>query len=211
VDQGRRAAIKESLPAIVGAILGALPFLLANALHGFPSLTQNWASRPASDLADAYDNALWLLRTPVRSAAGRTLYRPALRRGSALCGIGIEALWRRSRWIACTAAIDFDSGGRIAGVPSSPWLDYLDDAGRLPDSGLRWAIVGRSRANLDVLARRAKSSGTVAASAVCMPLRGPDGREREPRRDAERPHVRVLMGWNCTRLSTRVDTRFLRR
>jgi hypothetical protein len=56
----RRLMIAEALPAVLGAILGAMPFFLWNATHGFPSLTQNWASQPASSIAQAWDNFVWL-------------------------------------------------------------------------------------------------------------------------------------------------------
>ncbi len=55
------ATAKESLAACGAAIVGALPFLVGNLAHGFPSLTQNWASRPAPNVAAAWENFVWVL------------------------------------------------------------------------------------------------------------------------------------------------------
>ena len=59
---GRRTAVlEESIPAVFGAMVGAIPFLGGNVGRGFPSLTRNWASRPASGLPQIWDNCVWLL------------------------------------------------------------------------------------------------------------------------------------------------------
>jgi hypothetical protein len=55
------ATIREALPALGGVIVGALPFLLGNVAHGYPSFTQNWALCPASTTAQVWDNLVWLL------------------------------------------------------------------------------------------------------------------------------------------------------
>jgi hypothetical protein len=57
----RGAMVEESVPALFGAIAGALPFLLGNVSHGFVSLTQNWASRPASSISLVWSNFIWLM------------------------------------------------------------------------------------------------------------------------------------------------------
>ncbi|HTU81148.1 MAG TPA: hypothetical protein VMF61_03410 [Candidatus Acidoferrales bacterium] len=57
----RNRFLKESLVAVAGAIAGAAPFLLGNAAHGFPSLTQNWYSQPVSSVSQASADLLWLL------------------------------------------------------------------------------------------------------------------------------------------------------
>jgi hypothetical protein len=61
----RRAMFGESFPAVLAAIAGAAPFIIANAANGFASLTANWASRPAGSLAAAWENFLWLLSSPL--------------------------------------------------------------------------------------------------------------------------------------------------
>ena len=57
----RGAVVSEAWPALLGAIIGFLPWLAYNATHGFPSLTQNFAARPAASLAQVWDNVLYLL------------------------------------------------------------------------------------------------------------------------------------------------------
>jgi hypothetical protein len=57
----RRAFVKESVVALAGAIAGAAPFIIGNAAHGFPSLTQNWYSQPVSSIPQALTDLLWLL------------------------------------------------------------------------------------------------------------------------------------------------------
>lgn len=56
-----RAVFGESWPALLGATLGFAPWLIFNAAHGFPSLTQNFAARPANGAAQVWDNVLYLL------------------------------------------------------------------------------------------------------------------------------------------------------
>jgi hypothetical protein len=60
----RHATPNESIPAILGAIAGAIPLLVGNFANGFASFTQNWASRPASSLPQVWDNVVWLVTTP---------------------------------------------------------------------------------------------------------------------------------------------------
>jgi hypothetical protein len=55
-----RATLSEALPALPAAVVGFTPYLLGNVTHGFPSLTQNWASRPASSWGQVWDNFVWL-------------------------------------------------------------------------------------------------------------------------------------------------------
>jgi hypothetical protein len=57
----RRLMLAEAPPALFATLVGLMPFLLWNAAHGFPSFTQNWASRPASSFAQAWNNLIWLL------------------------------------------------------------------------------------------------------------------------------------------------------
>jgi len=58
----RRAAMMSEMgPALLGAIIGFLPWLAYNFTQGFPSLTQNFATRPAASLAQVWDNVLYLL------------------------------------------------------------------------------------------------------------------------------------------------------
>jgi hypothetical protein len=63
--QRRRKIFAESTPAIAGAVLGALPFLAANAAHGFVSFASNWAAQPASSLAQVGQNVVWLVSSPL--------------------------------------------------------------------------------------------------------------------------------------------------
>ncbi len=55
-----RTTLREAIPALPAAVLGFLPYLLGNVTRGFPSLTQNWASRPASSWGQVWDNFVWL-------------------------------------------------------------------------------------------------------------------------------------------------------
>ena len=57
----RSAMFKESSSAIAATVAGALPFILGNLAHGFPSFTQNWASRTVPSIGAAWDNFVWLL------------------------------------------------------------------------------------------------------------------------------------------------------
>jgi hypothetical protein len=58
----RRAAIlKEAIPAVATAAAGAVPLLVGNLAAGFPTFTQNWASRTVPSIAAAWDNFVWLL------------------------------------------------------------------------------------------------------------------------------------------------------
>lgn len=42
-------------------MIGFSPWLIYNASHGFPSLMENFATRPAVSLAQMWDNVLYLL------------------------------------------------------------------------------------------------------------------------------------------------------
>lgn len=57
----RGAFIKESIVAVPGVVAGALPFLLANVGHGFPTFTQSSYSQTVSSLPQAVENFVWLL------------------------------------------------------------------------------------------------------------------------------------------------------
>jgi uncharacterized membrane protein SirB2 len=57
----RSAMFEEAVPSIFAAAIGALPFLVGNVTHGFPTLTQNWASRTVPSIEVARDNFVWLL------------------------------------------------------------------------------------------------------------------------------------------------------
>jgi hypothetical protein len=57
----RTKTLPESGLAIVGAIVGALPFELANLRLGFPSFTANWAAHSVTGLAQASSNFIWLV------------------------------------------------------------------------------------------------------------------------------------------------------
>ena len=56
----RASMLKESGPRIVAAVAGALPLVLANLSHGFPTFTQNWAVRAAPSMAIARDDFVWV-------------------------------------------------------------------------------------------------------------------------------------------------------
>jgi hypothetical protein len=61
----RRATIAECIPALLAMLAGAIPFWLGNVAAGFPSLSQNWASRPASSTAQVWENFGWLISSPL--------------------------------------------------------------------------------------------------------------------------------------------------
>ena len=56
-----RMMLGEAWPALLGLSLGFSPWLVFNAANGFPSLTQNFAARPAAGLGQVWDNVLYLL------------------------------------------------------------------------------------------------------------------------------------------------------
>lgn len=56
----RGTFLAELIEASPGAIVGAVPFLLANVGHGFPTLTQNSYSQTVSSLSQAVGNFAWL-------------------------------------------------------------------------------------------------------------------------------------------------------
>lgn len=53
--------IDETLEAVPAAVVGALPLLIGNATSGFPTFTQNWASRPVTNAPQFFDNLAWVL------------------------------------------------------------------------------------------------------------------------------------------------------
>jgi hypothetical protein len=57
--QRRTAFFREALIAIPGVFVGALPFIMANVGHGFPTLTQNFYSQTVSNAAQAISNFVW--------------------------------------------------------------------------------------------------------------------------------------------------------
>jgi hypothetical protein len=61
----RRAVFAEVWPALAAAIVGATPFWLGNALGGFSSFTNNWASQAAPNGAQVFDNAMWLFSVQI--------------------------------------------------------------------------------------------------------------------------------------------------
>lgn len=61
----RGKTVRETPLAVLGAIAGAAPFWIGNVGRGFPSLTENWASRPASGLAQAWQNFVWAVTAPL--------------------------------------------------------------------------------------------------------------------------------------------------
>lgn len=280
----RRATLEESGLALLGTLAGAAPFLAGNAGHGFPSFTQNWASRPAPSLAQVWDNLVWLFGSPLpqllfygfsgwRSPSTVIIaayvlmaigFVAALRRdardrdapvgareagwllatvslvsiglyiasqagslrgwtvryiaplyvvGPLLCGIGTGALWGRSRWLAIAAVaaflvpnlllyslpgsdaravltaqlqtdarvrevlarrgvrmvygdyfvvyhLNFDGRERVAGIPSVGAFDYLNYGDALPETGVRWALLGHYANQLRAWADAAGARGT---------------------------------------------------
>ncbi|MBV8197945.1 MAG: hypothetical protein JO263_07405, partial [Candidatus Eremiobacteraeota bacterium] len=55
-----RTLLRELIAALIGVIVGAAPWLVANVGYGFPTLTNNWASQPVSGPGQVLDN-LWFL------------------------------------------------------------------------------------------------------------------------------------------------------
>jgi hypothetical protein len=56
----RGRMLREAIPALAAALVGAAPFLAGNLTRGFPSLSHNWASRPTSSLTQSLQNFAWL-------------------------------------------------------------------------------------------------------------------------------------------------------
>jgi hypothetical protein len=261
----RGAMVSEGIPALFAAVIGATPFWLGNIGHGFPSLSQNWASKPASSIGQGVDNFVWLgtymlpkllfrssgwwsettvlivayalvavgfamaMRKNLRNSGGSFTPRSAglllllvlaacmlifsasqagTGRGWTVryiaplyvvvplfCGLGIEALWYWSKTLAVALVaallipnlllyglpgsplraelttalanelqlrdvlardrvqmvygdyfwvyhLNFDSRERIAGVPSAPFVDYLNYGAELGAMPVRWALLG---------------------------------------------------------------------
>jgi hypothetical protein len=57
----RGSMLGESVTVVVGALVGATPFWIGNLTTGFAPLTRNWASQPASSLAQVLGNAAWFV------------------------------------------------------------------------------------------------------------------------------------------------------
>jgi hypothetical protein len=57
----RGRMIDEAVEAVPAMLVGALPLLIGNATSGFPTFTQNWASRPAANAAQFFGNLAWLI------------------------------------------------------------------------------------------------------------------------------------------------------
>jgi hypothetical protein len=65
VMKRRREAFAQAPRALAGVVLGLIPFWVGNAANGFASLTHNWASRPATNLAHVWNDFVWLLSSPL--------------------------------------------------------------------------------------------------------------------------------------------------
>jgi hypothetical protein len=57
----RGRMLNEAVEAVPAAFVGATPLLIGNATSGFPTFTQNRASRPVTNGAQFFDNFAWLL------------------------------------------------------------------------------------------------------------------------------------------------------
>ena len=281
----RSVMVTEAIPAFFAAVIGAMPFWLGNIGHGFPSLSQNWASKPASSFGQGVDNFVWLgtymlpkllfrssgwwsettvlivayalvavgfviaMRRNLCNSGGSSSPRDAglllllvlaacmlifsasqagTGRGWTVryiaplyvvvplfCGLGIEALWSWSKLLAVALVaallipnlllyglpgsplraklttelanelqvcdilahdrvqmvygdyfwvyhLNFDSRERIAGVPSAPFVDYLNYGARLGAMPVRWAVLGGSD-EVHRLSRGLHARGTVTA------------------------------------------------
>jgi hypothetical protein len=281
----RGVMLNEAIPAFFAAVIGATPFWLGNVGHGFPSLSQNWASKPTTSIGQGVNNFVWLStymlpkllfrssgwwsettvlivayaivavgfviamrqnrHNPNGSSSPRAaglllllvfaacmLIFSASQAGTGrgwtvryiaplyvvvplFCGLGIEALWTWSKslavalvaallipnlllyglpgsplraelttelaneWRVCDILardrvqmvygdyfwvyhLTFDSREHIAGVPSAPFVDYLNYGARLGALPVRWALLGGSD-EVHRLARGLHARGTVTA------------------------------------------------
>jgi hypothetical protein len=57
----RDRIVSEAVEAVPAALIGAVPLFIGNATSGFPTFTQNWASRPVANVAQFFDNLTWVL------------------------------------------------------------------------------------------------------------------------------------------------------
>jgi hypothetical protein len=57
----RDRMVNEAVEVVPAALVGAVPLLIGNATSGFPTFTQNWASRPVVNGAQFFDNFAWVL------------------------------------------------------------------------------------------------------------------------------------------------------
>ncbi len=95
-----RAALREAIPLLPAALVGFLPYLLGNMAHGFPSLTSNWASRPASSWGQVWDNFTWLMtyllpKLFIRGYAGFWSLPALLALAYIVVLVGFVIAWRR--------------------------------------------------------------------------------------------------------------------
>jgi hypothetical protein len=281
----RWVMLNEAIPAFFAAVIGATPFWLGNVGHGFPSLSQNWASKPTTSIGQGVNNFVWLstymlpkllfrssgwwsettvlivayaivavgfviaMRQNSRNSGGSSSPRAAglllllvfaacmlifsasqagTGRGWTVryiaplyvvvplfCGLGIETLWTWSKSLATALVaallipnlllyglpgsplraklttelanelrvcnilardrvqmvygdyfwvyrLNFDSRERIAGVPSAPFVDYLNYGDRLGALPVRWALLGGAD-EVHRLARGLHARGAVTA------------------------------------------------
>lgn len=57
----RDRLINEAVEVTPAILVGALPWLIGNASSGFPTFTQNWASRPVANAPQFFLNFAWVL------------------------------------------------------------------------------------------------------------------------------------------------------
>ncbi len=55
------AVVREAWPALCGSVIGFSPWLVYNAMHGFASLTSNFATKPISRIGQAASNFIYQL------------------------------------------------------------------------------------------------------------------------------------------------------
>lgn len=120
----RRAFVRESAPALFGAIAGATPFWLGNLLSGFPSFTNNWAAQAAPSIAQVFDNLFWLFgwqipKLLVRVPSGWSL-STFLIVGYAIVAVGFVVALRRD-----AKRPSFDSAQGDTGVYQLLWMVFV--------------------------------------------------------------------------------------
>ncbi len=99
VLERKRTALRECTAAILGALVGASPLLVANAATGFPTFAHNWAARPTAGLENATDNLVWLVSSQLPQLLFYGSWPPgwfsiAIVTGYVLLGIGFVAALR---------------------------------------------------------------------------------------------------------------------
>jgi hypothetical protein len=110
----RGAIVGEAIPAFAAAVIAATPFWIGNIGRGFPSLSQNWASKPASSIGQGVANFVWLstymLPKLLFRSSGWWSETTVLIVAYAIVAVGFVIAMRRNRCISAGSSSPRDVG-----------------------------------------------------------------------------------------------------